>query len=314
MKKKAIIISVKGPKLTKREKLLFLKEKPWGLILFKRNIKSFNQVKKLIINIKKLTKDKKFPILIDEEGLSVSRMKNIFNHNFDANYFGDLYKINKKFALTLYKNYLGSLCNNLKKIGININTIPVLDVLRKSTNKIIGNRSFSSNEKIVKILGETAVKKCHSSNIAAVIKHIPGHGCSTVDSHLHMPKVNLSMKTLNKKDFYPFKSSSAKLAMTAHILYSKIDSENISTFSRKIIQNVIRNKIGFNGILMSDDISMKALNYDLVTNAKKSLSAGCNLVLYCAGDIRDNFKLIKNVPYIDKFTAKKTSEIYKILR
>ena len=151
----------------------------------------------------------------------------------------------------MYKNYLGSLCNNLKKIGININTIPVLDVLRKSTNKIIGNRSFSSNEKIVKILGETAVKKCHSSNIAAVIKHIPGHGCSSVDSHLHMPKVNLSMKTLNKKDFYPFKSSSAKLAMTAHILYSKIDSENISTFSRKIIQNVIRDKIGFNGILIT---------------------------------------------------------------
>ena len=129
-----------------------------------------------------------------------------------------------------------------------------------------------------------------------------------------MPKVNLSEKILNKIDFYPFKSSSAKLAMTAHILYSKIDPKNVSTFSKKIIKKIIRKKIGFKGILMSDDISMKALKYDLITNAKKSLEAGCNLVLYCAGNIKDNFKLIKSVPYIDKFTSKKTSEIYKILR
>ena len=314
MKKKAIIISIKGHKLSQREKLLFLKERPWGLILFKRNIKSLNQVKKLITNIKKLTKDNKFPILIDEEGLLVSRMKNIFNHNLDANYFGNLFKINQKLAITLYKNYLVSLCDNLKKIGININTIPVLDVLRNSTSKIIGKRSYSNNEKIVKILGEIAVKKCHDCNVATVIKHIPGHGCSSIDSHLRLPKVNLPIKLLNKKDFYPFRESSAKLAMTAHILYSKIDSVNVSTFSKKIIQNIIRDKIGFKGILMSDDISMKALKYDLITNANKSLAAGCNLVLYCAGDIKDNFKLIKNVPYIDKFTEKKTSEIYKILR
>ena len=102
--------------------------------------------------------------------------------------------------------------------------------------------------------------------------------------------------------------------MTAHILYSKIDPKNVSTFSRKIIKQIIRKKIGFKGILMSDDISMKALKHDLITNAKKSLSAGCNLVLYCAGNIKDNYKLIKSIPYIDKFTAKKTSEIYKILR
>ena len=284
------------------------------MILFKRNIKSFYQVKKLIKDIKKLTKDKKFPIIIDEEGLSVSRLGNIFNHSFDAYFFGNLYRINKKVAMSLYKNYLKSLCENLKKIGININTIPVLDVLRKSTNKIIGKRSFSNDEKVVKKLGEITAKKCHSLNILTVIKHIPGHGCSSVDSHLSLPKVELSENELNKKDFYPFKSSPAKIAMTAHILYSKIDKHNVSTFSRKVIKRIIRDKIGFNGILMSDDISMKALSYDLVTNAKKSLAAGCNLVLYCAGNIRDNFKLIKTVPYIDKFTSKKTSEIYKILR
>ena len=222
--------------------------------------------------------------------------------------------MDRKVALKLYKIYLASLCKKLRAIGININTIPVLDVLRKNTNKIIGKRSFSNYEKIVKKLGEETIKTCHTKNIVTVMKHIPGHGCSTIDSHLSLPKINLSESELNKKDFYPFKTSLAKLAMTAHILYTKIDSKNVSTFSKKVIKNIIRKKIGFKGILMSDDISMKALKHDLVINAKKSMTAGCNLVLYCAGNIKDNFKLIKAVPYIDKFTIKKTSEIYKILR
>ena len=313
MKKKAIIVSIKGLKLTSREILLLSKEKPWGLILFKRNIKSATQIKKLIKSIRNYVKDKKFPILIDEEGSTVSRLRNIINHNIDVNYFGNLYKINKKIAVNLYKKYLRILSGELKKIGININTIPVLDISRKNTNKVIGNRSFSKKKEIVKALGKITIKECHAKKIVTVIKHIPGHGCSSIDSHFKTPKVNLSEKILDKIDFYPFKSTTAKLAMTAHILYTKIDSKNVSTFSKKIIKEIIRKKIGYKGILMTDDISMKALNYDLVTNAKKSLSAGCNLVLYCAGNIKDNFKLIKSVPYIDKFTAKKTSEIYKIL-
>jgi beta-N-acetylhexosaminidase len=314
MKKKAIIVSIKGIKLTSKEKLLIAREKPWGLILFTRNIKSYDQIKNLIKNIRKCAKDKNFPILIDEEGGKVSRLQNILNHNISAAYFGSFYKIDKKMAINLYMNYLKSLSDKLLEIGINVNTIPVLDVLRNNTNSIIGDRSFSKHKKIVKELGRIAIKVSHSKKIISVIKHIPGHGCSAQDSHLSTPKVNLNKKILNKIDFYPFKSTSAKLAMTAHIIYSKIDSKNVSTFSKKIIKEIIRKKIGYKGILMSDDISMKALNYDLITNAKKSLLAGCNLVLYCAGNIKDNFKLIKSVPYIDKFTSQKTSEIYKILR
>ena len=314
MKKKAIIISIKSTKLSIKEKLLLSKEKPWGLILFKRNIKSFSQVKKLINNIRKLTKDRKFPILIDEEGETVSRLKNILSHNMDANYFGDLYSFDKKLTLTLYKNYLRALCKKLREIGVNINTIPVLDVLRKNTNQVIGKRSFSKKKEIVKILGEVTIQELHLNKILAVIKHIPGHGCSKIDSHLRMPEIRLNEKILNEVDFHTFKSTSAKLAMTAHILYSNIDPNNVATFSQKIVKKIIRKKIGFKGILMSDDISMKALKYDLVTNAKKSLAAGCNLVLYCAGNIKDNYKLIKEIPFIDKFTIKKTSEIYRILR
>jgi beta-N-acetylhexosaminidase len=314
MKKKAIIISLKGYKLSNKEKLLLSNESPWGVILFKRNIKSLNQIQYLISRIKKLTKDKYLPILIDEEGATVSRLSNIINNNISANFFGNLYLKNNKLGIKLYKNYLNLICKNLKNIGVNINTVPVLDILRRNTNKVIGNRSFSDNKEIVKKLGSLTVKQCRANKIISVIKHIPGHGCSKFDSHFKKPQVNLNENVLNKNDFYPFKKNHAKLAMTAHILYKKIDNLNVATFSKKIINKIIRKKIGYKGIIMSDDISMKALNYDLITNAKKSLEAGCNLVLYCAGNISDNFKLIKSVPYIDKFTSKKTSEIYNILR
>ena len=314
MKRKAIIISIKGYQLSKKEKLLLKHEKPWGLILFKRNIGSLKQIQQLIKTIRKLTKDKKFPIMIDEEGSSVSRLNKIINHNFSQKLLGDMYNFNPKICLTFYKNYINNLTRLLRKIGVNINTVPVLDVLRKNTNKIIGNRSFSKNPNVVKILGRTCVQQYELNKIATVIKHIPGHGCAALDSHLKTPKVNLKYRNLNNFDFLPFKSNSSIFAMTAHIVYSKIDKNNVATFSKKIISKIIRKKIGFKGILISDDISMKALKYDLITNAKKSLLAGCNIVLYCAGNYKDSSKLIKEIPYIDKFTAKKTSEFYKFLR
>ena len=314
MIKKAIIISIKSYKLSSKEQSLLMKEKPWGLILFKRNIKSLKQVKRLIKKIRKLTKDSKFPIMIDEEGSTVTRLSNIISHNFSQKLFGDFYNYDPKKCLILYKEYIDQITSILKKIGININTVPVLDVLRKNTNSIIGERSFSTNPLIVKKLGQLCVKQYKINKIATVIKHIPGHGCSKVDSHVGMPRVDLDHKKLNILDFFPFKLNPSLFAMTAHILYSKIDNKNVATFSKKIISDIIRKKIGFKGILISDDISMKALKYDLVTNAKKSLSAGCNIVLYCAGNYKDCYKLIKEVPFIDKFTVKKTSEFYKFLR
>ena len=314
MKLKALIVSIKGTKLTKREKILLKKERPWGIILFKRNLKSFTQIRNLTNQIKKITKNKKFPIIIDEEGTNVSRLNNLINHNLSSNFFGNLYKKNKFLSSKLFKIYITSLSKILKDLGFNVNTIPVLDVLKPYTNNIIGKRSFSKNEKIVKEMGELTIKYLHSNNLAGIIKHIPGHGSSRSDSHKKTPTVSLGFNDLNKIDFYPFKSSKSKFAMTAHIIFKKIDKKNVATFSKTIIREIIRNKIGFRGILISDDISMKALKYDLVTNAKKSIQAGCNVVLYCAGNINDNFKLIKSLPYIDKFTSKKTSEFYKFIR
>ena len=314
MKKKAIIISIKSYKLSHNEIKLFKREHPWGVILFKRNIKSFNQIKSLIKKIKILTKDSKFPIIIDEEGQTVTRLSNIINHNVTQKLFGDIYKLKPNAGITIYKNYIDNLCALLSNLGVNINTVPVLDVLRKKTSKIIGVRSFSTDHNIVKELGKICVSRYKHNKIGTIIKHIPGHGCATLDSHFKLPKVRLKYSELNKKDFIPFKLSNSKFAMTAHILYKKIDALNPATFSNKIITEVIRKKMDFKGILISDDISMKALKFDLVTNATKSLSAGCNIVLYCAGNFKESLKLIKEVPYIDQFTAKKTSEFYKFLR
>ena len=314
MRIKALIISLSGTTLSKREKILLKKEKPWGVILFKRNLKSLEQIKLLTNEIKHYTKNKRFPIIIDEEGESVSRLRNIIKHDITSNFFGKLFIKDKIFCMKLYKKYIFSLCKILKSLGININTIPVLDVLRNNTNKIIGDRSFSKDKKIVKELGSLTIKYLHKNKIAGIIKHMPGHGAATTDSHVKMPRVSLSLKKLNEIDFFPFKQSKAKIAMTAHILYHQIDKKRVATFSKKIIKDIIRKKIKFKGILISDDISMKALKYDLVTNAKKSLEAGCNLALYCGGNTTNNFKLIKSLPYIDKFTIKKTSEFFKFLR
>ena len=313
MKKKAIIISIKSYKLSKNEIKLLSVEKPWGLILFKRNIKSLDQIKNLIKEIRKLSKDSKFTIMIDEEGGTVTRLGKIISHDVNQKFFGDLYKTHPKMSVAIYKNYIDNLCILLRNIGININTVPVLDVLRKKTNKIIGNRSFSNKPNVVKELGKFCINQYHFNKIATIIKHIPGHGCATSDSHLMLPRVNLSYKELSKIDFIPFKFSKSKFAMTAHILYKKVDDSNVATFSNKIILNIIRKKMGFRGILISDDISMKALKFNLIDNAKKSLLAGCNLVLYCAGNYTETLKLIKEVPYIDQFTTKKTSEFYKFL-
>ena len=211
MKCKPLIISIKGIKLSPRERFLLTKEKPWGIILFKRNLESLKQIIRLTSLIKKITKNNHFPILIDEEGETVSRLQSLINHNLNASFFGSLYKKDKTFCSNIYKHYIESLCKVLKMLGININTIPVLDILRLNTSKIIGKRSFSKNKNIVKELGQLTIKYLHQNKIAGIIKHIPGHGAAASDSHLNTPRVKLSKKELNGTDFYPFKSQTRNL-------------------------------------------------------------------------------------------------------
>jgi len=162
-------------------------------------------------------------------------------------------------------------------------------------------------------MGNLCLEIYKECKVGTIIKHIPGHGSASLDSHKSTPVVSLPSKTLMKIDFGCFKNKRSFFAMTAHIIYSKLDSKNVATHSPYVINKIIRKEMKFKGILISDDISMKALKYDLITNAKKSLNAGCNLVLYCGGKYSESLKLLKKLPYADSFTSKKTSEFYKFL-
>ena len=315
MKKKAIIISLNGLKLTKTEKKIFTHHLPWGVILFSRNIKNYLQLKKLIFSIKKITKDKRYPILIDEEGGSVSRLYRIIDNDlYSQKYFGNIFKINHSIGLCLYKKYSDKICKILKTLGININTIPVLDMSYNFTNKFLKNRTYSSNKNSIKLMSNICIKTYKKNKISTVIKHIPGHGLATSDSHKKLPIVTKGIDYLLKNDFKCFKNNNSLFAMTAHVMFKKIDSKNCATHSKEIILNYIRKKLRFKGIIISDDIGMKSLKFDLVENALRSLSAGCNLALYCNGKPKESLKLLKNIPPIDEFTKKKTSEFYKFLR
>jgi len=315
MIKKAIIISLSGLRLSKSEINIFKKYLPWGVILFRRNIRNFNQLKTLILSIKKITKDKNYPILIDEEGGEVSRLNNILNNElFSQKYFGQIYEKNPIIGVGVYKYYINQISSILNSLGININTVPILDKLYNFTNIFLKNRIYSSKINTIQSLSKICVNTFKKKKISTVIKHIPGHGLAKFDSHKKLPVINQSLNFLIKNDFKCFRNNNSHFAMTAHVLFRKLDPKNCATHSEIIIKKIIRRRIGFKGIIISDDIGMKALKYGLVENALKSLSAGCNLTLYCQGKSKESLKLLKKIPPIDEFTIKKTSQFYKFLR
>ncbi len=312
-KRKAFITGIKSLKLTTSEVKFLKKQKPWGIILFSRNIKSINQTKLLTHSIRKLFKDPHYPILIDQEGGRVNRLKNIITFdNLTGEYFGKLYIQDKRKFNIIYRLFIDKSSYLLKQIGVNINTLPVLDLRIKGSSNIIGDRSFSENKKIVSKVGDICIDLFNQNSIGTVIKHIPGHGLAKVDSHKFTPVVDKSINYLIKNDFFPFKNKDCLFAMTAHIIYKKIDPLNTATHSKKII-NIIRKKIGFKNVLISDDLSMKSLKYDLITNTIKSFEAGCNLALHCNGNFNEMKVVAENSPIVNNFIIKKTSLFYKNL-
>ena len=311
--RKAFIVGLKSYKLSNNEKIFLKKHKPWGVILFSRNIKSINQTKTLTDNIKKIFKDKNYPILIDQEGGRVNRLNNIILFdNLTSEYFGGLYEKNRKNFNIFYKLFVDKTSYLLKLIGSNINTVPILDLRVKGASNIIGDRSFSKNKNTVSKIGDLCIKLFHKNSVGTVIKHIPGHGLAKVDSHSFTPIVKKSVKYLEKNDFYPFKNKACHFAMTAHVIYEKLDKHNTVTHSKKVIQ-YIRKKIGFKNILISDDLSMKSLKEDMKTKTIKAFKAGCNIVLHCNGNQKEMMIVANNTPLISNFIIKKTSQFYKIL-
>ena len=311
--RRSFIIGLKSTRISTKEFFFLNTYKPWGVILFTRNIKDLKQTLKLTTSIRKIFNDKNYPILIDQEGGRVNRLKNIISfNNLTSEFFGKKYIKNYKEFKFFYKLFIDKTSYLLKSIGANINTVPVLDLRIKGTSNIIGDRSFSKDPKIVSKIGEYCIKYFQENGIGTVIKHIPGHGLAKVDSHHFTPIVNKKESLLLKRDFVPFKNKKTFFAMTAHIIFKKIDNENTVTHSKKMIK-IIRNRIGFKNILISDDLSMKSLKGSLKENTIKTFSAGCNLALHCNGNFKEMEIVGKNSPLINKFILKKTSLFYKIL-
>jgi len=311
--RKSFIVGIKSTKLTTKEKIFLKNYKPWGVILFTRNIKNIKQTLKLTSSIRKIFNDKKYPILIDQEGGRVNRLKNIISFdNLTSEFFGNKYINNYKEFKFFYKLFIDKTSYLLNSIGININTSPVLDLRLKGSSNVIGDRSFSKDPKVVSKIGDYCIQFYKENKIGTVIKHIPGHGLAKVDSHYFTPSINKKLNFLLKNDFIAFKNKRTFFAMTGHIIFKKIDSKNTVTHSKKLIK-LIRDKIGFKNLLISDDLSMKSLNGTLQVNTIKTFNAGCNLVLHCNGNLKEMVIVGKNSPLIDKFILKKTSQFYKIL-
>jgi len=311
--KRSFITGIKSTILSSIEKKFLIKYKPWGIILFSRNIKSIKQTKKLTDQIRAIFNDNKYPILIDQEGGRVNRLKKITNVDLlTSEYFGKLYLKNKKKFNQDYKTFITQTSDLLKLIGVNINTLPVLDLRSSGASNIIGDRSFSSNTKIVSKLGDICIDYFHKNKIGTIVKHIPGHGLAKVDSHKKTPTIKKNLNYLIKNDFSAFKNKESFFAMTAHIIYLDIDKFNTATHSINVIK-LIRNNIKFKNILMSDDISMKSLKGTIKDNTQRAFEAGCDLVLHCNANYEEMLVVANNSPLISDFIVKKTSQFYRII-
>ena len=312
--RRSFIVGLKSTEISSQEQLFLRKYKPWGIILFTRNIKNLNQTKKLTSKIRNIFNDKKYPIMIDQEGGRVSRLENIISFkNLTSDFFGKKYVKNKKDFDIYFKIFIDKTSYLLKELGININSVPVLDLRISGSSKIIGDRSFSRDPNIVSKIGDICIQTYKENSIGTIIKHIPGHGLAKVDSHFSTPYINKSLQYLLKNDFKAFKNKNSFFAMTGHLIFNQIDKDNTVTHSRKMI-NIIRKKIGFKNLLISDDLSMKSLKKGLKINTIDAFKAGCNLALHCNGKLKEMEIVGKNSPLVSKFIIKKTSQFYNILR
>ena len=312
--RRAFIVGLKSTEISSKEQLFLKKYKPWGVILFTRNIKNLNQTKKLTSKIRNIFNDKKYPIMIDQEGGRVSRLENIISFkNLTSDFFGKKYVKNKKDFDIYFKIFIDKTSYLLKELGININSVPVLDLKISGSSKLIGDRSFSRDPNIVSKIGDICIQTYKENSIGTIIKHIPGHGLAKVDSHFSTPYINKSLQYLLKNDFKAFKNKNSFFAMTGHLIFNQIDKDNTVTHSRKMI-NIIRKKVGYKNLLISDDLSMKSLKKGLKINTIDAFKAGCNLALHCNGKLKEMEIVGKNSPLVSKFIIKKTSQFYSILR
>ncbi len=302
----ACIFSISGLELTKREVSLFRQADPFGFILFKRNCDNPEQVKALVGHLKEIV-GRDCPILIDQEGGRVQRLRPPHWREFKPmRYFGDLYKSDPDKALEELRFEMLRLADELLELGISVNCAPVLDLYFDGAHDIIGDRAFSGNPDITARLGLSVCRNFLKAGITPIVKHIPGHGRAVSDSHLDLPVIDASYDDLSALDFVPFRAVAASdighkiWAMSAHIVFNNLDTKHLVSVSTKVIKDVIRGDIGFDGVLIGDDLDMKAMDScgGISQRALEVLRAGCDLALYCAGDVDKMEELAGSLPKI----------------
>ena len=282
----AAILGCSGPELTARERAFFAEVRPWGFVLFGRNIETPAQVRTLTASLRETVGRADAPILIDQEGGRVQRLGPPHWGLYPpGRAYGRLKNKDPSFQREIARLGARLVAHDLAAVGINVDCLPVLDVPDPDGHQVIGDRAYADTPDEVALLGRAAAEGLLAGGVLPVVKHIPGHGRARADSHDELPVVDAAWEDLDGRDFAPFRAlSDMPMAMTAHVVYAAIDRKQPATTSVSVIRTAVRGAIGFSGLVMSDDLSMKALAGGLRDRAVAARSAGCDVVLHCNGD------------------------------
>jgi beta-N-acetylhexosaminidase len=293
----AAIYAPEGLELTREERRFFRDADPAAFILFKRNCETKEQLLRLTDSLRELSGRPDVPVLIDQEGGRVARMKPPEWPAFPAaEKFANLYRAAPSSAIEAVRSNARGLALMLRSCGVNVNALPLLDVRQEGASDIIGDRALGSEPMQVAALGRAVLDGMASAGVVGIIKHIPGHGRALVDSHKELPVVHASAEDL-ETDLEPFERLSwAPMGMTAHVVYTAWDSDRPASMSPTVISDIIRGRIGFDGWLMSDDIGMEALRGDFGSRAAGVVAAGCDVALHCSGKMDEMVAVAKAVP------------------
>ena len=296
----AAIYGLEGLALNERERAFFRNADPLGFIVFKRNCESSEQLLRLTDSLRDLTGRADLPVLIDQEGGRVARMRPPAWPAFPAaERFAQLYALAPSSALEAARSNARAIALSLRACGINVNALPLLDVRQEGATDIIGDRALGTEPMQVAALGRVVLDGMASAGVVGIVKHMPGHGRALVDSHKELPVVTASADEL-EADLEPFERlASAPMGMTSHVVYTAWDPDHPASLSQTVIGDIIRGRIGFAGFLMSDDLGMEALQGDFGTRAGGVVAAGCDAALHCSGKMEEMVAVAAAVPALN---------------
>lgn len=285
----ALILGLAGLELSPDERAFFTELQPWGFILFKRNCETKAQVLRLTDSLREISGRADVPILIDQEGGRVARLRPpVWRLPPPAWTFADIYARDVETGEEAAALNSRLIAAELREIGVNVSCSPCVDLLHDEGHGIIGDRALGREPHQIVSLARAVAEGLMDGGVLPVIKHIPGHGRARADSHLELPVLDTAHEELSRSDFVPFRNlNDMPMAMTAHVVYTAIDDERCATWSSRLIHNVIRGEIGFDGLLMSDDVGMNALSGGFDERTYRSLVAGCDVALHCSGDLAE---------------------------